>query len=153
MTSTRTAKATTCLYSGEMTAALSSVISPMITAPIIAPYGLPAPPRIDAAMIGIRNSEPLATENEFGVHAGDRARDATERAGDEPREIDHPGGGDAAVAGEGRVGGGGAHRLAQPGESEQCVMASITTTATPMIANCSAVSAIDPTWYVAPGFW
>ena len=37
ITSTSTLNATTALYSGEMTAALSSVSSPMITAPSIAP--------------------------------------------------------------------------------------------------------------------
>src|SRR5207302_8998840 len=37
MTNTSIAKATTSLYSGEMTAALSSVTRPMMRAPIIAP--------------------------------------------------------------------------------------------------------------------
>src|ERR1700674_236405 len=41
----------------------------MITAPIMAPYGWPAPPSTAAAMIGIRNAAPLATANESEFRA------------------------------------------------------------------------------------
>ena len=64
MTRTRIAKATACLYSGDRTAALSSVVSPISTAPSIAPYGWPAPPSTTAASTTIRYSDPLPTPNE-----------------------------------------------------------------------------------------
>src|SRR5207245_2930048 len=61
MTSTRSAKATTSLYWGESAAALNSVISPISTAPSMAPYGCPAPPKTAAARITTRYPAPFAT--------------------------------------------------------------------------------------------
>src|SRR5438309_3747566 len=69
MTRTRTPNATTSLYSGDQAAALSSVMRPMITAPIIAPYGWPAPPRTAAASAVMRKPAPLAITNESEFNA------------------------------------------------------------------------------------